>query len=1831
MRYLGTYGEMAAKHMQRWQPTAYASIPLMKRESYFLELNEAVVEAIRCREHSLRPPASLAQNNHQEYVAQINMAHLMAEEAVLAEMVLLPPEPGLASGGGRAGDGLDGRISGRGLAFPEPGAQRRRVAGSPDGDGLETGRRNEAAGTAAGTTNGLGPPAGEWRARSPEDLAPAGHAHRLAANIEALQVLRRLERAGQPATSTDQAVLARWSSWGSLPQLFDESDVRYARERAVLSQLLDEREWAAAARTTLNAHYTDFDVASAVWNGVAQAGLLGGRVLEPGVGSGTFLATVPEGLSVEVVGVEVDPVTAAIAKALHPSARIRAESFAVTRFPNGWFDLAIGNVPFGDYRLFDPFYNRSGLFIHNHFIVKSLRLVREGGYVAVLTSRFTLDAAGVTARTEMGSLGDLVGALRLPQGAMRRVAGTDVAMDLLLLRRRPAGAEPAGEEWGRTVPIAMADGTTAQINEVFARNPDWVLGELRTGQGQYGQKDIEVRPLDGTLAPRLTSALATIVSQAASRGLGYAERPTRAEGVTRSPRRVDLAVDVDPVGDAPGSPHHVERSLLKRTGGGFAIVRDGITVAHSPPRSQADELGLLIDLRDSYFETIDAQAAVDSETALLEARARLNNLYDRYVAAFGPINRCRLLPTGRHDIEGHPIMARRFPPMGGFNADPGLAVVRALEIFDDETGTATKAAIFDTRILAPRHLRPSADSPEDALALCLDECGAVDVGIVARLLDCPEDEARHRLGTLVYDDARDGPPLTATQYLSGDVRSRLAEARAAAARDPRWAVNVAALEAVQPRDLEPSEIEARLGAPWIPPGDISDFCSQVLEADVLVEYAAATGEWVIAIRAGSSNSIALTSEWGTSRANAIRLVEANANQRLVTVTDETPDGQRITNLAETLSAREKQEAITERFSSWVWEDPGRADRLAAEYNRRFNSLVLPSYDGSHLRLPGLATNFRPHTHQRDAVWRILSEPTVLLAHGVGAGKTATMVMAGREMKRLGMVSKPAYVVPNHMLEQFSREYLQLYPQAKVLVANRDDISPAQRKEFVARCAAEDWDAVIMTHAGFERVPVSAATEREFLEARIADLRASIDASNAGGKGLTVKNLEKVVARVEERHKALIADARRDQGGVCFEATGIDYLYLDEAHAYKNLAVTSRTAGVRTDGSKRAEDMAMKLDWLRKTHGHRVATLATATPIANSISEMYVMQRYLAPDGLAAAGVEHFDGWAANFGRTITTLELAPDSASYRMTTRFARFANVPDLLRMFRSFADVRTGDDLHLAVPDLAGGRPETLVVPACEELKTYVAELAERAEAIRNRTVRPEEDNMLKVSGDGRKAALDLRLVDRPADVDGGKLAAAASVIARIHRDSRDHPYLGDDRARSARRGGLQLVFCDLGTPKADGEWSAYEQLRCELVDRGVPAESVRFIHEARNDMEKARLFAAARAGSIAVLVGSTEKMGIGTNVQARAIALHHIDCPWRPADLEQREGRILRQGNQNAEVRIIRYVTEGSFDVFSWQTVERKAAFINQLMRGEVTQRSIDDVGDQALSYAEVKALATGNPLIMESAGVEAELTKLDRLQAAHRHEQANLARRVAASEREATDQDAVAAAYRSAASRAVDTSGDHFRMIIDGQTFSKRTEAAAALQVLLVGAFRETRGPDVSVPVGHLAGFNLVARVTRDSLESSVSLSLDGIPRTTPATTFAKLRNPPPLGMLTRVENLAGDLESRAATASERAEQARRDAARATGRIGQAFEHTDRIANLRSRLVAIDKELAPAEPAAGVPSPPGEKAPEVQDLARVLNDALRRKRKWELMAPSSVGSLSIEAGSDPHLTV
>lgn len=1617
-----------------------------------------------------------------------------------------------------------------------------------------------------------------FRPTGQADLAPPGQRAKVAANLAALRTLRLLQSESREPSPDEQATLARWASWGAVPEVFDDTNARFATTRAELAVLLSDRELDAARRTTINAHYTSAEVVEAVWSVVTDLGFATGRVLEPGCGSGNFIGFAPRGCA--VTGVELDPVTAAIAAALYPEADIRTESFAETRLAPGAVDLVIGNVPFGKLTLHDPDHNAGRHSIHNHFIMKGLDLTRPGGLIAVVTSRFTLDAKADAARQAMAERADLVGAIRLPAGTFRAAAGTDVVCDILVLSKRPPGAEVRGESWMSLAPVVTVDGEVV-VNEYFATHPEMILGELRRVNGQYGEHDIDVIADPGKT---IEAAITTLVAGAMERGLTY--RPGAApelaigQSLAATPAALSgqpgagpaAAPTTEPAGQlvrAPGT----ERSTVRKEGSivtsgvaTFTQVRGGeLEPFQAKPKSRAPELRALCRLRDTMADVLAIQSGTTDDGAFRSAQVLLNQRYDDYVARFGPISRFTTYETGRVDPDtGESTIGRRNPELGGFRTDPDFPSLLALEVFDTETQTATKASIFFERVVGPREVKGHADSPEEAITICLDEQGTVTLERVATLLAIEEADARARLGTLVFDDPVSGELVPAARYLSGNVRAKLAEVSLAATDHPNLAVNVVALEGILPEDLAPEEIDARPGVTWIESSDVATFVREVLGASqVAVEHVEVNATWTVSVPTWQKQSVAMTSNWGTDRADGVGLLTKSLNQTSVVVYDSDGDGGRVFNPEATLLAREKQQALSDRFSTWVWEDPVRAERLGRRYNELFNSVVLPTWDGSHQSLSGLSAAFSPHPHQLDAAWRSVQEPAVLLGHAVGAGKTATMVIAGMEMKRLGLVSKPAYVVPNHMLEQFSAELLQAYPLANILMATKEATSKDAMKEFVARCATGDWDAVVITHSAFERIRVSKDAEIAYREAQIAEYRAA-QSQSKGEHGLSVKRLEADIIRLEERTKSIREDQRR-LDGVTFEETGVDYVFIDEAHLFKNLSFPTRIQGIGGSGSKRATDLDLKLHLLRQRHGGRVATFATATFVSNSISELYVMQRYLQPAALKAAGIATFDAWAANFGRSVSALELAPDGGSYRMKDRFARFANVPELRAMFAEVADVRTAQQLDLATPRLIGERAEVVVVPPSVTLTTYVESLVARAEAVARGAVRPEEDNMLKITGDGRKAALDLRLVGLTPDPDGGKTTAAADRIVRIWNATKERPYA----AMGERLGALQLVFCDLGTPRK--EWNPYDEMRAQLVERGMPATSVRFIHEARNDREKAEVFAQCRSGAISVLIGSTEKMGVGTNVQHRAVALHHLDCPWRPADIEQREGRILRQGNLNPDVEILRYVTESSFDVFMWGTVERKAAFIAQVTRGDTElSRQLDDVGEQSLSYGEVKALATGNPLIMEKAGVDSEVAKLERLAAAHSSDQRRLAKTIAsagpATERLEHEIDLLEAALK----RREDITGEAFTATVTGVTCDKRTEVGERIKAALSDA-RHRFGQ--SMTIGHLAGFDLAVAVKGDAGETELHLHFPEVPVRPVIIGAADIDQEHPSGLVTRLTNRLGDLEERLSNDGTELTSIRRDAVQADELLGKPFDQVGRLANLRARQAEITDALTP----------------------------------------------------------
>jgi N12 class adenine-specific DNA methylase/SAM-dependent methyltransferase len=1580
---------------------------------------------------------------------------------------------------------------------------------------------------------------------------PSGTVARIRANLAAIATLRALQADGHAASPDETTALAAWSGWGAAPEMFDPSHagLRWAREE--LANLLDEPQIAAASRSTLNAHYTDPRIVNAMWDAVASLGFGGGRVLEPGCGSGNFLATAPAGA--DMTGVELDPTTAAIAQARCPAATVVARSFADMRLPDGAFDLVIGNVPFGKITLHDPVHNKGRHSIHNHFIVKALHLTRPGGLAAVLTSRYTLDAADAAARREIHALADLVSAVRLPSDAHRETAGTRVVTDLLIFRRREPGRDPARAYWLRSMTLLL-DGAEVPVNACFEDGRGGtVLGTLRATTGAYRAGDLTVDHDGADWLASLGGALATDTARAVSAGLAWTP------GTQAAPVPEPEASDVQ------------DGHILHRGGGRFVRAERGAYVPLAVPKTQAKELAALLGVRDAALAVLgDESRTPEDSPRLANLRATLSTRYEAYVAAHGHLNRITQRRTGRfHPETGEELLARIRPPMGGFRADPHAPLVFALEDYDPESATATTAPILNRRVIVPRIPATEAETPADALAVCLDAHARVDIDAIAGLLSMSAAQARLALGTLVFDDPETGVLVPAAEYLSGDVRAKLRAATAAGYDDPAFNPNVAALREVQPADLTPGEIDGRLGAAWIDADIVRGFLSDILEdPSVAVEH---PGGQVWAVD-GRNYTVRARATWGTKRYPAPDLAQAILEQRRIEVKDPIGEGRYVLNVEETAAAMEKATEMQERFAEWLWDDPRRAAKLAAEYNSRFNAIALRSYDGARLSLPGLSAAAPTlHDHQHSAVARIIAEPAVLLAHDVGAGKTLEMICGAMELRRLGLVRKPCVVVPNHMLDQFAGEWLRAYPLARILITRQEDLQGDNRRHLVARVATGDWDAVIMSRSAFERIPLTPAAQAAYLERETDQLKAWLDVARKG-KGRTVKRLEAALLRATERVKAKIESGKKD-AGIHFEDTGIDYLFVDEAHGYKNLRTASSINGAAIEGSLRATDMDMKIGWLRGRNGDRVVTYATATPIANSITEVAVMQRYLRPDLLQAAGIDVFDTWAATFGQLVTEVELAPEGGgTFRLNTRFARFRNVPELLRLFHVVADVKTADDLALPVPLLAfrddGKRAvHTVTVPASPALAAYVSDLGDRAVKIRNREVNPRDDNMLKVTSDGRAAALHMRLVGGVQD-EPGKVDAAAVNIHHIWEANRLRAYAGPDGQPSPARGSLQLVFCDLGTPR-DG-WSVYRELRDQLVALGMPAGLIRFIHDAKTDRDKAMLFAACRAGSVAVLVGSTEKMGVGTNVQARAIALHHLDAPWRPADVAQRDGRIMRQGNLNPEVSIFRYVTSGSFDGYMWQTLERKARFIASVMRGRLDVREIEDVGDTALSYAEVKALATGNPLLMEQAKAANVLATLQRAERAHNRNQSHLKGTIrdqghrAVKLREEADQCDIALALRT------DVSGDQFTMMVAGQRYEKRTDAGFQLSETIRGMIRTARdtGTNQETTVGALAGFPVRVRVLL-FIEVLVIVSLEGAPGVKVEVGSIEAKHG--MGLLKRLENRIGRLEEHKVSVLDQADRCDDEVAHAIETLDAPFPRAVELAAAVAEAARVAEAL------------------------------------------------------------
>ena len=1584
-----------------------------------------------------------------------------------------------------------------------------------------------------------------------------------------LRLARELFEQQRPASPAEKQVLAGWSSWGAVPQVFDAAHPELETQRNQLAGLLSATELDAARRTTINAHYTDPAIATLMWDTLRGLGFGGGAVLEPGSGAGTFIGLAAS--DAVMTGVELDPVTALISALIYPHATIRPESFADTRYPAAHFDAAIGNVPFADVTLHDRRHNpRGDLPMHDHFIVKALDLVRPGGVAAVLTSRYSLDRANPAGRRAMYELADLIGAVRLPTGAHRRTAGTDVVTDLLVFRRREADRDPGPDDWTRTQPVQV-DGHPVRINAAYVAeggHPERILGALRIGHGMHNAETLHVDSPDLSALPdRLRQTLAGVVDHARSHGLMAAAR----------------LVDLGPrtaVAAAPG--RHWAGHITAHPGGRFTVTteyggQDDLPV----PASQARELRLLLHLRDLARELLTLEAATADDTPRLdELRADLAGRWRGYVATHGPINRYPTTVTNRVDEDGAAVLQRRTPPvMRHLRSDPFGVLVRALELFDDSTQTARPAALLRERVVAPRPPARGADTPADALAICMNETGRVDLHQIGELLGIEGGDVRTQLGQLIFDDPGLGRPVPAPEYLSGNVRAKLDLARAALGERPGLAGNVAALEAVQPTALGPTDIAARIGAVWIPDTDHQQFLRELSRYPYAqVEYGGGT---IWEVRCATRN-VAATTEWGTNRRPIGDLMQSLLSQTKIIVEDRDGDAL-VLNETETEAAREKARALQERFGEWIWEDPQRTARLVDEYNRRFNGLRLRTYDqeGERLTLPGLARTFTPRPHQLSAVARMVSEPAVGLFHQVGAGKTAEMVLGAMELRRLGMARKPCVVVPNHMLEQVTREWLQLYPQARLLAAGAEDLQGEKRRQFVARAATNDWDAVVLTQGAFYRIPVGPDGVESYIGTELALQRERLQRARTAGKDLTIKRLEKAVLRQEERVKDRM-DGPRDVG-IYFDQTGIDYVMVDEAHLYKNLATVSNISDAAIAGSQRATDLHMKLELLRGRHGDRVVTMATATPIANGIAEAHVMQRYLRPDVLRDAGVEDFDAWAATFGQQVTEMEMKA-GGGWSEKTRLARYQNVPELLAMWQVFADVKTAEDLHLPVPEIRerpDGRrwAETVSIPPSPQLRAFMTWIAQEAGTAGSRD---DPAKMLRLYMQGRAAALDLHLISPdlapPASVTT-KLDVVADRIADIYETSKDNVYLDDHGEPSEIRGALQLVFCDLSTPS--DEWNAYDQLHRNLVHRGVPAGKIRYIHDAKSDADKARLFAAARAGHIAVLIGSTSKMGVGTNVQNRAIALHDVDCPWRPADLEQRSGRILRQGNQNPEIQLYRYVVEGSFDTVAYQVVERKQRAITQIMRGRLDVREIEDVGDAQLSMAETKAIASGDPLILEKAQADKEVGRLERLARAHQNSLSSLSWTVETTSQRIGRADRDEPLLLQAIARTAPTKGDAFQMCVGRASTDERAEAGQWLARYLVDRFpRRGERHDEDLGIIARAGGHAITAHTVPPLitEPGIMLALADVPRSGWMITAKDTDSG--LGLVRQIENHIAALPALLDQLRNDRDQAQRESDAALHQRSRSFPHTQALADARTEqgriraLMAARQQARPA---------------------------------------------------------
>ena len=1569
-------------------------------------------------------------------------------------------------------------------------------------------------------------PAGNFHITD-DHLGEGGAKQKYARNIEAICTLFKLEQEHRGATAEEQQVLSKYVGWGGLADAFDPGKDSWAKEYAELKGLLSEDEYAAARSSVLNAHYTSPTVIRGIYDAVERMGFRSGNILEPSMGVGNFFGMLPDSMAdSRLYGVELDSITGRIAKMLYPQADITVAGFETTD-RRDFYDLAVGNVPFGQYKVNDKAYNKLGFSIHNYFFAKAIDQVRPGGVVAFVTSRYTMDSKDSTARKHMAERADLLGAIRLPNNAFRANAGTDVVSDIIFLQKRdrPADIEPAWVQLGKT-----EDGFA--INQYFVDHPEMVLGELTTESTPYGH-DLTVAPIEGAvLADQLAEAVQHIEGQ-----------------------YVEVEVETPDVADAeverktlPADPDVKNFSYAVVDGEVFYRENSVMTQVELSDTAKGRVTGM-VELRQIVNELIDQQLNDYPDEDIKATQERLNAAYDAFTAKYGLLNDRK---NGRL-----------------FEQDSSYYLLCSLENLDEQGQLKSKAAMFTKRTIRPERTVTSVDTPSEALAVSIGEHGKVDLPYMAELLGTPGEYGRitTELSGVIFKDPAADPTdpeagwQTADEYLSGNVRDKLRMAQFAAETNPEFAVNVDALTKAQPKDLEASEIDVRLGATWLAPEIIQKFMTETFQIPyylrhaVKVRYSPYTAEWRVEGKTATGRSDIISSEtYGTSRANAYKILEETLNLKDVRIYDTIEDAEgkpkRVLNKRETMLAQQKQQVIKDAFANWVWQDPQRRIALVKQYNELFNSTRPREYDGSHIKFVGMNPEITLREHQRNAIAHVLYGGNTLLAHEVGAGKTYEMAASAMEAKRLGLCQKSLFVVPNHLTEQWASEFLNLYPNAKLLVARRKDFETANRKKFCARIATGDYDAVIIGHSQFERIPLSFERQERIIQEQIYETLAAINELKVhAGENFSIKQMEKTRKTLETKLEKLRSDERKDDV-ITFEQLGVDRLFVDESHFYKNLFLTTKmrnVAGLSTSEAQKSSDMFGKCRYLDEITGGRGVVFATGTPVSNSMTELYTVMRYLQYSTLQQKKLTHFDCWASTFGETTTAIELAPEGTGYRARTRFAKFFNLPELMSMFKEVADIKTSDQLHLPVPD---AKFETVVAKPSDLQKEMVQELSKRAAHIHSGTVDASEDNMLCVTNDGRKIGLDVRLMNPMLPDDpNSKLNVCVQNVLKIWEEGKDQKL-------------TQLLFCDLSTPKNDGNFNVYDDIRKKLIAAGVPESEVEFIHNADTEAKKAALFSKVRSGDVRVLLGSTAKMGADTNVQSRLVAVDHLDVGWKPSDMTQRNGRIIRQGNMNKEVKVFNYVTEGTFDSYLYQTLENKQRFISQIMTSKSPVRSCEDVDEQALSYAEIKALCAGNPLIKEKMDLDVQVAKLKVLKADHQSQkfrlQDKLLTKFPADIQETNAHIAGLKADAQLAAAHPQGKEEFCGMVIKGVAYDEKKTAGERL----VLACSELPNAEEKV-IGSYRGFELSLHF--DTYRSEYQALLKGQRKyTVPLGTD-------PLGNIIRLDNALNSFPERITAAENELDTLHQQQAAAQIEVEKPFPQEEELAEKSARLAELNAQL------------------------------------------------------------